>query len=353
MPADLRSSWLLFAAAPLLASVCGCALWPDRIVEPQFHNPLPQLHRVAVLPFYNQSAEPTVDGEAIALAYYNELQTIPGFEVMPVGVTRQMLAASIAATGAEPRTGADFQRLAQLMGVDAVLVGSITEYSPYYPPRIGLAVDWYAANPGFHPIPPGYGLPWGRAEEEFIPSALVREAEFALAREQLKTQTPIASRPDERGAVAHAFRQSPTGELPPPGGTSDSAPLSPSNIGQSAGGDIASLAAPQLPADWPDPRGFIPPPPAAGRPTLRPQHAPIITHTRIYHGHDQKFTERLATYYYLRDDARFGGWKGYLERPDDFVRFACYLHVTETLAARGGAGDARVLWRWPISRYER
>ena len=163
---------------------------PDRIVEPQFHNPFPQIYRVAVLPFFNQSAEPTVDGDAVAMAYYNELQTIPGFEVMPVGVAKQMLAASIAATGTEPRGGAEFQRLARQMGVDAVLVGSITEYSPYYPPRIGLAVDWYAANPSFHPIPPGYGLPWGRAEEEFIPSTLVQEAEFALAREQLKTQTP-------------------------------------------------------------------------------------------------------------------------------------------------------------------
>ena len=78
-----------------------------------------------------------------------------------------------------------------------------------------------------------------------------------------------------------------------------------------------------------------------------------MTHTKIYHGHDMTFTERLATYYYLRDDARFGGWNGYLQRPEDFIRFCCYLHVTETLAARGGTGDVRVLWRWPIGRYER
>ena len=108
-----------------------------------------------------------------------------------------------------------------------------------------------------------------------------------------------------------------------------------------------------LPAEWPDPRGFIPPPPWPERPAPRPQHAPIMTHTRVYHGQDAKFTERLATYYYFRDDARFGGWPAYLERPGDFVRFCCYLHVTETLAARGGTGEARVLWRWPIRRYDR
>jgi hypothetical protein len=359
---------VVLAATLYCAASLGCAALPDRIVEPQFHNPLPQFHRVAVLPFFNQSTEPTVNGEAVAVAYYNELQLIPGFEVMPVGVARQMLLASIQATGQEPRNGADFQKLARQMNVDAVLVGSITEYSPYYPPRMGLAVNWYAANAGFHPIPPGYGLPWGRAEEEFIPSTLVQEAEFALAREQLKTQTPeIPPENPTAGAVApaaqhrspHAPREvhlaEPTREAGAPayGGP----PHPPPDVGAvaSAGkaGDSSFITAPLLPPDWPDPRGFVPLPPGPERPSLRPQHAPLMTHTRIYHGQDAKFTERLATYYYLRDDARFGGWKGYLERPADFVRFCCYLHVTETLAARGGAGDARVLWRWPIGRYER
>src|SRR3954469_9088187 len=195
----------LLAAALLLAASSGCLALPDRILEPQFHNPFPQIYKVAVLPFFNQSAEPTVDGEAVAMAYYNELQAIPGFEVMPVGVSKQMLAASINMTGREPRGGEEFQRLARQMGVDAVLVGSVTEYSPYYPPRMGLSVDWYAANPSFHPIPAGYGLPWGKAEEEFIPSTLVQEAEFALAREQLKTQTPdLPPDPVADGKIAPA-----------------------------------------------------------------------------------------------------------------------------------------------------
>jgi hypothetical protein len=38
-----------------------------------------------------------------------------------------------------------------------------------------LGVDWYSANPGFHEIPPGYGLPWGTPEEEYIPAPLVFE----------------------------------------------------------------------------------------------------------------------------------------------------------------------------------
>jgi hypothetical protein len=310
---------LIFLASMLLLAG-GCAACPDRMVQPQFHNPFPQLYRIAVLPFYNQSAEPTVDGEAVALAYYNELQGIPGFEVMPVGVTKQLLAAS----QIEPRTGSDFQRLARAMNVDAVLVGSVTEYSPYYPPRIGLAVDWYAAKPAFHPVPTGYGLPWGAAEEEYIPSTLVQEAEFALAREQLKTQTPEAL--PEAAQASHTTASTAT-----TGGASE---------------------APLLPPDWPDPRGFVPAAPTPVRPPARPQYEPVISHVRVYNGHDELLTEKLANYYFFRDDARFGGWAAYLTRPEDFLRFCCYLHLTETLAARGGAGEGRVVWRWNIGRYD-
>ena len=336
VPYQLRIASIA-ALAALLAS--GCALVPDKVLQPQFHNPFPQLHKVAVLPFYNQSAEPTVDGEEVAMAYYNELQAIPGFEVMPVGVAKQLLVAS----RIDPHLASDFQQLARFMRVDAVLVGSVTDYSPYYPPRIGIAVDWYAANPGFHPIPAGYGLPWGSAEEEYIPSSLVREAEFALAREQLKTQTPDIP-PDEPPAQPEAEA---IDERLSRASHADAVAAS-DGAGIAATG-LATTAA-QLPADWPDPRGFVPPPPSPVRPALRPQHEPIITHTRIYHGHDTQLTERLEAYFYFRDDARFGGWSGYLQRPEDFLRFCCHLHVTETLAARGGAGEGRVLWRWPISR---
>ncbi len=92
---------------------------------------------------------------------------------------------------------ADVRRLAQILGVDAVVIGVVTDYCAYYPPRCGLQVEWYAANPCFHPIPPGYGLPWGTPAEEDIPEPLVLETEMSLAREQLKTQTPGYQAPVE------------------------------------------------------------------------------------------------------------------------------------------------------------
>lgn len=344
LPSILKSKRSILAGLVVLWALAtvGCAAFPDRLHQPQYHNPFPQLHKIAVLPFFNQSREPTVDGEQIAIDYYNELQLIPGFEVMPVGVAKQMLAG----TGIEPRSPQEFQQLARMMGVDVVLVGSVTEFTPYYPPRMGIAVDWYAANPGFHPIPAGYGLPWGTPEEEHIPQSLVQEAEFALAREQLKTQTPsLENLPDESRVRATTHMQPPE-ELPQGTITGAKPSIRPNGLATPEQG-------PTFPAEWPNPKGFVPPPPSRERPLLITHRGPIISHTKIYHGNDSDFTQRLASYHQFRDEARFGGWQSYLQRPEDFVKFCCYLHLTETLAARGGAGESRVVWRWPISRYER
>jgi hypothetical protein len=87
-----------------------------------------------------------------------------------------------------------------LVGADAIVIGAVTDFSPYYPPRCGLQIEWYATNPGFHPVPPGYGLPWGSTEEEYIPPALKLEAEMALAREQ-QIEMPITEQVD---AILHA-----------------------------------------------------------------------------------------------------------------------------------------------------
>ncbi len=323
----------------LVSALAGCAAFPDVVRQPQFHNPFPQLHSVAVLPFANQSNEPTVDGELVATIYATQLQQIPGFEVVPVGVVKRALTdGKIALEGPPEAARAELRRLGRLLKVDAVVIGSVTDYSPYYPPRLGLAVDWYAVNPNFHPIPPGYGLPWGTPEEEFIPHSLVREAEFALAREQLKTQTP------------------PNPEIAPEVGRG--APMASPEIVMdesklAMGPGVVGAVESGLPPNWPDPAGFIPPPPSAVPPPSRPQTQPIMSQVRQYNANNADFTEALAQYYYFQDDARFGGWQGYLQRSEDFLAFCCYLHITEMLGARGGAGEPRVVWRWPIGRYER
>jgi len=325
--------WAILPCVLLVSS--GCSLLPTIARQPTVHNPFPQLAKVAVAPFFNHSAEPTVDGRQVALAYYAELQAIPGFEVVPMTVVDVALQTHhLELTGP-----AEARKLAQILEVDAVVIGAITDFSAYYPPRCALQIEWHTANPCFHPIPPGYGLPWGTPEEEEIPGSLVFEAEMALARAQMKTQTPPFTPPlhqvppeDPPDGVIHARAELPTATHGP------------------GGEAFASDDQGGLPPDWPDPRGFVPPGPQAACDSCRESNEPVLTHTKSYNGHDADFTAALESYVYFRDDARFGGWQSYLQRSDDFIRFCCHLHISEMLTARGGAGESRVVWRWPTGR---
>lgn len=325
-----RFLWFIGLAAILPWGVGGCGVLPEPHNRPVVQNPFPQLARVAVAPFFNLTTEASVDSRQFALAYFNELQAVRGFEVVPVGVVEQQMKLHELTL----ESASEARKLAQILGVDAIVIGAVTDYSPYYPPRCGLRVEWYAANPCFHPIPPGYGLPWGTPDEEEIPEPLIFESEMALARAQLATKTP-------------AYEPQP---VEPPKAWPDAERLRP---GQPEGEEVAyhrPVESGDEPPAWPDPRDLIPPGPDCPPGECQPSDRPVLLHTRSFNGHDDRFTEALRTYVRFRDDQRFGGWKAYLMRSDDFIRFCCHLHIAEMLTARGGAGESQVVWRLPESR---
>ena len=177
------------------------------------------------MPFRNQSQEPTLSGGRVSMAYYNELQSVPGFEVVPFGVVENQLAFFESQVLRRPiGTAEDFQQFAKHLGVDAVLQGAITDYDPYYPPRMTLKVNWYAANPGLHPIPIGYGLPWGTKAEKKIPSWIRLESERALAREQIATQTPFENETEASNPLEDPEYVSPSTDNPSQPPNSESVP---------------------------------------------------------------------------------------------------------------------------------
>jgi hypothetical protein len=353
----------------------GCAALPERVHQPTLHNPFPQISRVGVATFFNQSSQSKLDGRKVAEAYAAELAEVPGYDVISVSVVD----AAAQAYQIDFSRDEDVRRLAQILDIDAVVVGAVTEYSPFYPPRMTLTVAWFAANPNFHPIPAGYGLPWGTAAEKDIPGPLAFQAELALAKEQLKTQTPDYQKmplnpPADPSSGGQSSAPGQSAPLPDAGGAQKQHVRSVAHEEQSA--QAANPSAPamspaikgdsplfadtktgtvpkgggQFPPNWPDPHGFIPRGPTAGPPHGIPCDAPIMKHTKSYRGNDAEFTTALEDYYYSRDDARLGGWQDYLRRSDDFIRFCCRLHIWEMLGARGGAGETRVVWRWSTVR---
>jgi hypothetical protein len=459
--------WFAVFYLSALSLLSGCTAFPDIKHKPQYHNPFPELTVIAILPFRNQSQEPALSGARVSMAYYNELQSIPGFEVLPVGVVETQLAYfETQVIKRTISTTEDFQNFARSIGADAVLQGSVTDYHAYYPPRMTLKVNWYAANPGLHPIPVGYGLPWGTKEEKNIPNWVKLEAERELARAQIATQTPtveevgsgVANSTNNDSSGMNSSRGSDIEEsnLPSPKKLSnppESIPSDPVNNDSSQSDPVASkikntriplpgsavalrhqseiaqvsysqvlereedadmeeparlpakitslesqpvlkvnergefildpeakiesesdtsayegavceddivvmddsmgMIGEELPADWPDPNGFIPPRPQSQRPMIRPQYNAVISHMKAYNGNDEDFTQALEDYYYFSDDARVGGWQTYLQRSEDFIRFCCHQHIVETLGSRGGQLKSRLNVRWPIYRYVR
>lgn len=375
---------LIFVSLAILASGCHLVV-PEVSEQPIIHNPFPQLSRVAVTPFFNQSSEATVDGAAVANAYYSELQAVPGYEVVPVGVVISAMRELGLTNLDDPNK---VRALGQMLDVDAVVVGSVTDYSPYYPPRCGMRVSWYATNPGYHEIPAGYGLPWGTPLEEYIPPEVVFDAEMALARAQMKTQEPLVharAAMDEPAMIEpNAPREprafpldkgdmlppdpfdpkldTPAESLPAPGddAKADAIDASDAAVTQANHSEPVTdgsthanaLGGPNgmFPPDWPDASGFTPSGPLPTRPIAEPNLGPVMTHTQVYHGADAEFTAALADYVGFRDDARLGSWQSYLTRSDDFIRFCCHRHITEMLMSRGGGGETRVVSRWPKGR---
>ena len=307
-----------------------------------------------------------MDTELVAEKYYAALQAIPGFEVLPVGVTKTQWMIYSQQYG-EPVSGEEFQQLAEYMGVEALVVGSVTAFDAYYPPTMAMTVHWYAANEGFHPIPNGYGLPWGTQQENDIPSRIVRDTQFDLARSQLATQTPAPQQTQQEtqrqasytresdhafsdlaSTPGNALASSVDHEIPAERENSSEIPSAPLPREEFAAMQGNS---PLLPKHWPDPTDLIPDPPSPHRPQMIVSHEPILNHTKIYRGDDLYFTERLANYIESSDDARPASWQGYLKRSDDFILFCCHLHITEMLESRGGREETDLIFRWPLSRY--
>ncbi|MCL2624872.1 MAG: hypothetical protein FWD31_14515 [Planctomycetaceae bacterium] len=194
----------------------GCEVMPQRRFKPTLHNPRMQLREVAVVPFLNRSGNTHADGEEVAQLYANQLQRIPGFNVMPIDTVKQ---AMIDTKRARFESVDDIRAFGEYLNVDTVVLGAVNQYSSFQPPSLTLEVEWYATNPYFHPIVAGHGLPWGTPAEKEIPDSVILQVEQDLARAQLATLTPDpkavplrATVPDNRQSIQYDM---PSGQVLP------------------------------------------------------------------------------------------------------------------------------------------
>ena len=97
----------------------------------------------AVVPLRNESGSATANGSMMADSLANTLQTVENMDVLPVN---RVIAAMQTLELPQLRSPVDVMHLARTLGVDGIVVGTITAYDPYDSPKVGLQLELYATS---------------------------------------------------------------------------------------------------------------------------------------------------------------------------------------------------------------
>jgi len=97
----------------------------------------------AVVPLRNETGTTQIDTLAISDKLVSAVEQAEGVRALPLNRT---LAALRALGLADVRSPADARRIAQALGADGVLVGSITAYDPYHP-VVGVSLALFPVAP--------------------------------------------------------------------------------------------------------------------------------------------------------------------------------------------------------------
>jgi len=148
-PAARRSTFALLALASALAAatLAGCSNGPQTVEQPHvMASPYSGPKLWAVVPFRNESGTTLVDPAALADKLVQQLQQIDGITVLPVNRTLEAMAAMELRS---IREVPDAMELMQALDADGLIVGTVTAYDPYEPPKLGAIVQLYSRR---HPV---------------------------------------------------------------------------------------------------------------------------------------------------------------------------------------------------------
>lgn len=178
---QLRALYATLCFAFLLALAAGCARQREApLVAPRvLTSPYDASHAEviwAVAPLRNESGVSVVDLGAASDHLVAAIEEVRGIRCLPLNRT---LAVMSALNMPALRSAADARNLAQALGADAIVVGSITAYDPYTP-VLGMSLSLYTR--------PGSPL---SHESRFDPKALKSSPTDPGPKPALAGETPI------------------------------------------------------------------------------------------------------------------------------------------------------------------
>lgn len=146
--ARIRGSRLLAVAGAILAAavIGGCQSTQELVPAEQIVSPYALAAGevlLAVAPLRNESGTASVDSMALTDTVVQKLDEIKGITCLPTNRTLQAMRALGLTTVSSP---ADTRRLARALGIDGLVVGTVTAYDPYDPPKLGLTLALFGSE---------------------------------------------------------------------------------------------------------------------------------------------------------------------------------------------------------------
>lgn len=144
-----RVAVCLSAALVALLTITACTKHEQVLQPPQtLMSPYDASHGDAlwaVVPLRNESGTTILDPYVVSDKIVAAASQVRGVRCLPLNRTIAAMRALDLQDLARPE---EAEALAKALGADALLVGSITAYDPYNPPKLGLALALYT-RPGF------------------------------------------------------------------------------------------------------------------------------------------------------------------------------------------------------------
>lgn len=139
----LTSEQVLCYLVLLILGGCTASPWVSREQGPTPNSLYADRVIWAVVPLRNESGSAAANGSLMADSLANTLQTVENMDVLPVN---RVIAAMQALELPYLRSPVDVMHLARTLGVDGIVVGTITAYDPYDPPKVGLQLELYQTS---------------------------------------------------------------------------------------------------------------------------------------------------------------------------------------------------------------
>jgi len=136
----LRALFLLLATFLTACWLTACTTKETLTAPQSLRSPYDRAMLWAVVPFANESGVSTVDGARVADLFAEQTEQVRGINAVPVNrviMAMRRLGMQNVSTAADART------LMNMLGVDGLVVGTVTSYDPYPPPKMGAAIQLF------------------------------------------------------------------------------------------------------------------------------------------------------------------------------------------------------------------